>query len=742
MKKFIITMLCLAIIAGGSYYGYLRFQKNKDEKRIVDVVSVSLVNQDYFSEEKTTDAYVTSGSIQNVELSTQNLVKQVCVKPGDKVKKGDILLVYDMTVVELENEKNKNQIAVIDQEIKEQEKELKRLQALQPKENAPKPDTSSAADTTSSPKTTTGRENTTTKYTIAPVRITTTTTKMFKPATSSTTVKTTTTTTTTTRRTTTKKPEPAAVSVRSTLTTIENPDGYELDGSILFRCSSSTLVTADFMQQIIDSRQHVILYVYDSEHKRKQYLWDIDPATNPQLAAVDWRADNGVISNHGSYAYNGAYELRQGVFYVYVEPEEPDYGGYDDYGVYDDNGNYDDLGGDDDDLGGDEIDIGGFDGDDDFDGDLPDITVTPTATTKETELPDDVLPDDVFPDDDSETDLRGDGHKEIDLTDDVDDGELGDSEIDIVDSGTDSADEFDSDSKTDNKTDKDKKDEPEDENYVYTRAELVEMVKEAQIALKEKQLEYRRAELSYKAGLKQKEDGVVTAQIDGVVTRVDEETTTYGVASGDYEFEEDMAFEDSGGIEESFDDGEWEDFEEDHPYITIQGKATVSLDINVPELSLFKFPKGTVVSGVDYNSGAEFTAVVTGRKDDPVSYRSYGDDNPNSSTYIVTADVRDCPMLAIDHYVTIKIPGEENRENRNALNIPVSYLRKDGASYYVMVADADGLLKKRYVKTGKMYYGSVIEVLGGLTLDDMICFPYGKDVKEGVKTRETDEVVW
>ena len=58
------------------------------------------------------------------------------------------------------------------------------------------------------------------------------------------------------------------------------------------------------------------------------------------------------------------------------------------------------------------------------------------------------------------------------------------------------------------------------------------------------------------------------------------------------------------------------------------------------------------------------------------------------------------------------------------------------------MADENGLLKKRYVKTGKIYYNEIIEVLRGLTVDDMVCFPYGKDVKEGVKTRETSDIVW
>ena len=35
-----------------------------------------------------------------------------------------------------------------------------------------------------------------------------------------------------------------------------------------------------------------------------------------------------------------------------------------------------------------------------------------------------------------------------------------------------------------------------------------------------------------------------------------------------------------------------------------------------------------------------------------------------------------------------------------------------------------------------------VEVKAGISLNDKVCFPYGKDVKEGVKTRETDTVIY
>ena len=65
----------------------------------------------------------------------------------------------------------------------------------------------------------------------------------------------------------------------------------------------------------------------------------------------------------------------------------------------------------------------------------------------------------------------------------------------------------------------------------------------------------------------------------------------------------------------------------------------------------------------------------------------------------------------------------------------------DGTSY-VMKEDKDGRLKKQKVKTGKTYYGQAVEILSGLDGSEYIAFPYGKNVKEGVRVRETDELAY
>ena len=67
-----------------------------------------------------------------------------------------------------------------------------------------------------------------------------------------------------------------------------------------------------------------------------------------------------------------------------------------------------------------------------------------------------------------------------------------------------------------------------------------------------------------------------------------------------------------------------------------------------------------------------------------------------------------------------------------------AYSVKKG-QYYCMIVDENGRLKKQYVVTGKTLYGSAIEIKSGLTEDDYIAFPYGKDVVEGATVIEAME---
>lgn len=48
-------------------------------------------------------------------------------------------------------------------------------------------------------------------------------------------------------------------------------------------------------------------------------------------------------------------------------------------------------------------------------------------------------------------------------------------------------------------------------------------------------------------------------------------------------------------------------------------------------------------------------------------------------------------------------------------------------------------MTKQYVEVGKIVYGSY-EIRSGLSMEDEIAFPYGKDVKEGARTESVDSL--
>ena len=49
------------------------------------------------------------------------------------------------------------------------------------------------------------------------------------------------------------------------------------------------------------------------------------------------------------------------------------------------------------------------------------------------------------------------------------------------------------------------------------------------------------------------------------------------------------------------------------------------------------------------------------------------------------------------------------------------------------MADANGRLEKRMVGTGRSLWGSYTEITGGLTTEEYIAFPYGRNLREGGK---------
>ena len=91
--------------------------------------------------------------------------------------------------------------------------------------------------------------------------------------------------------------------------------------------------------------------------------------------------------------------------------------------------------------------------------------------------------------------------------------------------------------------------------------------------------------------------------------------------------------------------------------------------------------------------------------------------------------------LQAGNYVSVTYAAGEAEQG---IYLENPFLRTEQGKTYVYVRGESGRLEKRYVTTGKSLWGSYTQILSGLTAEDLIAFPYGKNIKEGAETVESD----
>lgn len=125
-KKIIIGILIAALIAGGTAGGAVYYRKSHQSE--VSVVSVDSLASQYYTDDTSLEGNIATSAVQNVALDKDMIVQDVYVSKGDSVKKGDKLVSFDMTLVQMELK-----IAKLKQEQQEQNlaKARKRLESLQ-----------------------------------------------------------------------------------------------------------------------------------------------------------------------------------------------------------------------------------------------------------------------------------------------------------------------------------------------------------------------------------------------------------------------------------------------------------------------------------------------------------------------------------------------------------------------------------------------------------------------------------
>ena len=151
---------------------------------------------------------------------------------------------------------------------------------------------------------------------------------------------------------------------------------------------------------------------------------------------------------------------------------------------------------------------------------------------------------------------------------------------------------------------------------------------------------------------------------------------------------------------------------------------------SIGEFAREKLQIGQEVTVNDWNSGESYSGKIISIGDFPIRGRGYnGMGNPNSSYYPFTVFVDGEANLQAGSYVNIQY----SAGGESGIYLENPFLRTEKGESYVYVLGKNNRLEKRTVTTGKSLWGSYTEITSGLTADDWIAFPYGKNVKPGAK---------
>ena len=243
---------------------------------------------------------------------------------------------------------------------------------------------------------------------------------------------------------------------------------------------------------------------------------------------------------------------------------------------------------------------------------------------------------------------------------------------------------------------------PEEETPTYTAAELARMRDEARAQIRDTETSLKTERLKLKRLELELQDGVVKATLDGVVRSV--------------------ARQEDGGA--------------DGPVVTVSAGGAWRIAANVGELDLDQIAVGDAVRVESWMDGGAYDGVVTAISHDPASSGWYGGaGNPNVSLYPVTVEVPADAQLQNGDYVSVSFGGGGQQ---SGLYLESMFIRRENGRSFVFAADENGRLEKREVRTGRVFWGSTVEILDGLTAADAVAFPYGKNVKPGAKTELSD----
>lgn len=241
----------------------------------------------------------------------------------------------------------------------------------------------------------------------------------------------------------------------------------------------------------------------------------------------------------------------------------------------------------------------------------------------------------------------------------------------------------------------------------YTAIELARAIGAKERELVSLDLSKRTAELALAQMKNQSEDGMVYAKIAGTVKTVGDPANLPNDGSA---------------------------------FVSVVGSEGLYVKGAVSELALDRVTIGQDVNVTSWETGMMYHATITSIDDYPQEGADYfnGQGNPNVSYYGFTAYIEAGSDIRNGEYVGVMMNTAVSDDMMGAIVLEKAYVREENGKSYVLKADETDHLVKQYVETGRVLYGSAIEIKSGLTQEDYIAFPYGKTAKEGVKVNRND----
>ncbi len=179
------------------------------------------------------------------------------------------------------------------------------------------------------------------------------------------------------------------------------------------------------------------------------------------------------------------------------------------------------------------------------------------------------------------------------------------------------------------------------------------------------------------------------------------------------------------------------DFDKSQAVVEVSGGGGYYIDGAVSELELGTVSIGETVQISSWMTGASCEGEIVEISDYPTdNANSWSDGNSNVSYYPFKVFVSEDADLREGDYVDMSYQNTSGSADGNNLYLESMFIRTENGKSYVMVRGENGKLEQRWVQTGRNLWGSYTQIRGGLTVDDFVAFPYGRDVVEGAGTTE------